>query len=109
MFRCLSACIGCIYFSVSCRTNLVSSIQFPQEMGIRTVIRTNVIFLEASQYINVRLMGLLVGCWLVVELGVVPGTMGPGCCSQPISGSLGSTPRAGRADPLLGNSLGRSS
>ncbi|OJJ85919.1 uncharacterized protein ASPGLDRAFT_33842 [Aspergillus glaucus CBS 516.65] len=30
---------------------------------------------------------LLVGYWLIVELGVVPGAMGPGCCSQPIVGS----------------------
>jgi len=45
---------------------------------------------------------------LIVELGVVPGTMGPGCCSQHIVGSLGSAPRAKRADPFLGSSLGGS-
>jgi len=46
-------------------------------------------------------MGPLVGYWRVVELDVVPGTMDLDCCCQPISGSLGSAPRAGRVDPLL--------
>ena len=54
-------------------------------------------------------MGPLVGYWLIVERGVVPGTMGLGCFSQPIVGSLGSAPQAGRVDPLLGSSLGGSS
>src|SRR5699024_11948071 len=53
-------------------------------------------------------MGPLVEYWLVVEQGVAPRTMGLGCFSQPIVGSLGSVPQAGRADPLPGSSLGGS-
>jgi len=50
-------------------------------------------------------MDLLVGYWLVVEQGVVPGTMGLGYLSQAIVGPLGSAPQAGRVDPLLTSSL----
>ena len=53
-------------------------------------------------------MGPLVGYWLIVKLDAVPGTMGRGCCSQPISGSLGSVPQAGCVDPLPGSSPGGS-
>lgn len=54
-------------------------------------------------------MGLLEGFSLVVKLDVVLRTIVPGFCSPPISSSLGSAPRAGRAGLLLGSSLGGSS
>ena len=43
-------------------------------------------------------MGSLVGYWLIVERGVVPGTMGLGCFSQSIVGSPGSAPQARHAE-----------
>src|SRR5699024_8360579 len=65
-------------------------------------------WLSVSCFQSPRL-GPLVGYWLVVELDVATGTMGPGCCCQLISGSLRSAPWAGRVAPLLGSSLGGSS
>ena len=40
-------------------------------------------------------MVLLIGYWLIVELGVVPGTIRPGCCSPLIASSLGLLPKLG--------------
>lgn len=54
--------------------------------------------LEAGYWLLIQ---WLVKFWLVVELDFVPGTMGPGWCSQPTAGSLGSASQAGRAGPLL--------
>ncbi|EYE96880.1 uncharacterized protein EURHEDRAFT_410677 [Aspergillus ruber CBS 135680] len=54
-------------------------------------------------------MDSLVEYWLIVEHGVVPGTMGLGCFSQPIVSSPGSAPQAECVDPLLGSSPGGSS
>ena len=54
-------------------------------------------------------MGPLVRYWLIVEQGVVPGTMGLGCFSLPTVGSLGFVPQVGCVDPLLRSSLEGSS
>ena len=51
-------------------------------------------------------MDPLEGYWLIVERGVVLGTMDLSCFSKPTVDSLGFTPRAGCVDPLLGSSLG---
>jgi len=47
-------------------------------------------------------MGLLEGCLLIVEIGIVPGTMDYGYCFQPIVGSPGSPPEAGLRRPVPG-------